>query len=139
LCCGYYSYTIGAMDPILLSDRQWAAIAPRLPRRRPTGRPRADDRCCLDAVLWVLVSGARWRDLPPGRVAPMTAWRRLRNWQEAGAWPRIWQAYLGSLDAAGRKRWSRALLKGAFVPAHQAQRRWAPPPAPPSPPGGGAD
>ena len=111
------------MDPLLLSDREWAAVAPRLPRRRPTGRPRADDRQCLEAVLWMLLNGARWQDLPRGGAAPVTAWRRLRHWQGTGAWPRIWLAYLGSLDAAGRKRWSRALLKVAFVPAHQAQRR----------------
>jgi transposase len=77
-------------------------------------------------VLHVLLNGCRWHDLPAGSAAPVTAWRRLRIWQETGAWPRIWQAYLGSLDAAGRRLWGRALVSGAFVPAHKAERRWAP-------------
>jgi transposase len=105
------------MRQLLVSDRQWVAIAPRMPGHRRTGRPRVDDRQCLEAVLHVLLNGCRWHDLPAGSTAPVTAWRRLRIWQETGAWPRIWQAYLGGLDAAGRRLWGRALVSGAFVPA----------------------
>jgi transposase len=32
------------------------------PRR--SGRPRTDDRLMLSGILWVLCSGAAWRDMP---------------------------------------------------------------------------
>jgi transposase len=104
------------MTETLLPDAQWARVAAALPARRAKkGRPRVDDRRCLEAILYLLATGGGWEDLPPGTVACTTAWERLRRWQETGAWARIWQAYLGTLDAAGRKLWSRAFLGGAFV------------------------
>jgi len=50
-----------------LTDAQWARIARLIPK--PTakpkgGRPRADDRAVMEGILWVLRSGARWRDMP---------------------------------------------------------------------------
>lgn len=119
-------YNLG-MTETLLSDAQWARVAAALPlRRAKKGRPRVEDRRCLEAVLHLLATGGGWEDLPAGAAPRTTAWERLRRWQETGAWPRIWQAYLGTLDAAGRKLWSRAFLGGAFVPAHKGERRWAP-------------
>src|SRR5262245_22374649 len=44
-----------------LTDDEWAAIKPMLPNK-PRGVPRVNDR----RVLWVLRSGAPWRDLPSG-------------------------------------------------------------------------
>lgn len=55
---------------VLLTDRQWERIRPLIPVRPKSprgGRPPADDRACLEGMLWVLKSGARWRDLPEGR------------------------------------------------------------------------
>ena len=51
-------------DISLLSDRQWEKIQALLPPPRGFGRPRAEDRAVLEGILWVLRSGARWRDLP---------------------------------------------------------------------------
>jgi len=52
---------------VLLSDEQWEKVKtfiPEVERTRHGGRPRADDRACLEGILWVLRSGARWKDLP---------------------------------------------------------------------------
>ena len=72
-----------------LTDEQWERVKPHLPperRSRKGGRPRADDRACLEGVLWVLRSGARWKDLPKdqGFPSPPTCWRRLGRWERAG-------------------------------------------------------
>jgi transposase len=109
-----------------LSDLQWTLVRPCLPRPARGGRPRADERRVLEAVLLVLANGWRWNDLPLGDVAPATAWRHLRVWQQAGVWPRMWRAYVAGLDPAGRRLWSKALLACAFIPAHREERRWAP-------------
>lgn len=53
----------------LIDDRLWDLIQPLLPARPrprgPGGRPRIDDRAALEAILFVLRTGCRWRDLPP--------------------------------------------------------------------------
>jgi transposase len=46
-----------------LTDHDWAAIKPMLPNK-PHGVPRVNDRRVLNGILWVLRSGAPWRDLP---------------------------------------------------------------------------
>src|SRR3954467_13815023 len=48
-----------------LTDAQWARLEPLLPPEKPwTGRPNDDHRQILNGILWVLNSGAPWRDLP---------------------------------------------------------------------------
>ncbi len=101
----------------LLTDAQWATIRPLLPPPARTGRPRADDRRTLEAILYVLRTGCAWADLPPALGDDTTAHRRLKRWQDEGVWERIRQALLAELDAAGGIDWSAGLLDGSFAPA----------------------
>jgi transposase len=56
-----------------LTDREWFAIRPMLPNK-PRGVPRVNDRRVLNGILWVLRSGAPWRDLP-NEFGPYTTCR----------------------------------------------------------------
>lgn len=47
-----------------LPDESWELIADIFIEIRCVGRPRTDDRLMLNGVLWVLCSGAAWRDMP---------------------------------------------------------------------------
>ena len=105
-----------------LRDDQWALTAPLLPRHKPRGRPRADDRQTINGILWVLRSGARWRDLPREYGSPSTCHRRLQEWQDQGVWEQIWLTFLGALDQQGKLDWSQAFLDGSFVPAKKGER-----------------
>lgn len=105
------------MSRIRLIDRQWAFIRRLLPLPAHTGRPRADDRRTIEAILYILVTGCRWQDLPREYGAPTTAWRRLKRWGEEGVRERIWRAALATLDRQGQLDWTMAFLDGAFVPA----------------------
>jgi transposase len=73
-----------------LSASLWAAIAALLPSPPRTGRPRADDRRTLEAILYKLERGCAWRSLPAELGDGGTAHRRLRTWQAAGVWEQIW-------------------------------------------------
>jgi len=105
------------MDRIHLTDMQWAFIQPLLPSPARTGRPRADDRRTIEGILYVLITGCRWQDLPREYGAPTTVWRRLKWWGEAGIWERIWRAALAALDVQGKLDWTMAFLDGSFAPA----------------------
>jgi hypothetical protein len=56
-----------------LTDEPWAFIAPLLPPRAKTGRPRVDDRKVLNGILYVRVTGCRWCDRPRPYGADPTA------------------------------------------------------------------
>jgi transposase len=103
-----------------LTDAQWNKIEPLLPQHRPSrkgGRPPANNRDCLEGILWVLRSGARWKDLPKDFPSSATCWRRLRDWEVAGLWLKIWRVFLGELDERGQLDWSETFSDGSFAPA----------------------
>ena len=105
-----------------LQDDQWALIQPLLPPQKRRGRRRADDRRTLNGILWVLHSGARWKDLPRQYGSPATCHRRLQEWQECGVWEHIWLKFLMALDRQGKLEWGQAFLDGSFVPAKKGDR-----------------
>ena len=70
-----------------LSDEQWARLEPLLPPQKPkTGRPNDDHRTIINGMLWVLNSGAPWRDLPR-RYGPVgTVSSRFYRWCRSVVW-----------------------------------------------------
>lgn len=71
----------------------------------------------MEGILWVLRSGARWKDLPKCYPSPTTCWRRLGDWEREGIWLKIWRAFLSELDAAGTLDWSETFMDGTFAVA----------------------
>jgi len=111
---------------VYLTDEQWRKIEPLIPKKpvsRKGGRPRADDRLVFEGILWVLKTGARWRDLPSRYPNPSTCWRRLREWYETGVLKNIWRAFLSDLDEQGVLNWEEAFVDATFVPAKKGARR----------------
>ena len=105
---------------VRVTDAQWIRIEPFIPAQRRTpkgGRQRADDRACLEGILWVLRTGARWRDLPEAYPSPATCWRRLGEWEEAEVWEEVWRAFLSELDQRGLIGWEECFIDGTFAPA----------------------
>ena len=91
--------------PRVLTDDDWARVAPHLPphpRSPKGGRPPADDRECLEGLLWLLRTGARWRDIPIDLPSGSTCWRRLQDWSGDGVLEDIQAALVGELAARGR-------------------------------------
>src|SRR5215470_2259828 len=105
------------MSRIRLTERQWTFIRLLLPPPARTGRPRANDRRTVEGILYVLITGCRWQDLPREYGAPTTVWRRLKGWGEEGIWERIWHSALSRLDMQAKLDWSIAFLDGSFAPA----------------------
>jgi transposase len=71
----------------------------------------------VEGILWVLRTGARWRDLPAEYPSGATCWRRLRQWEDEGVWLEAWQQLLAALNHRQLLQWDETFLDGSFVSA----------------------
>jgi transposase len=121
--------TGGAMARYEVSDELWERIQPLLPvrsrRHRWPGRLPLDDRACLNGILFVLLTGISWVDLPQqlGYGSGMTCWRRLRDWTTAGVWDDLHALLLAELHAADQIDWIRAAVDGSHIRAKRGRTR----------------
>jgi transposase len=75
-------------DPI--SDAQWNAVAVMIESTRGRcGGPRTDLRRTVDAIRWVLHTGAKWSEIPAEFGASTTCWRWYERWCSDGTWQQI--------------------------------------------------
>ena len=99
-----------------LTEHDWTAIKPMLPNK-PRGVPRVNDRRVLNAIFWVLQSGAPWRDLPVNFGPYTTCYNRFVRWRRAGVWIEIMSALAGARTAEAvheLARWSLIVTCSCF-------------------------
>jgi transposase len=103
-----------------LTNQQWADLQPLLPPQKPkTGRPADDHRHMINGMLWILRTGAPWRDLPERYGPWRTVASRFYRWCRLGIWQHVLQALHGQADAAGKIDWDTHQVDGTIVRAHQ--------------------
>ncbi len=102
-----------------LSDDDWAIVAPLLPKQGRGGRWN-DHRTTLGGMLWILRTGAPWRDLPE-RFGP---WQsvddRFNRWRRDGTFDRIAKALRIRLDREGKIDWDLWCVDGTSVRASRS-------------------
>jgi putative transposase len=72
-----------------LAEEQWARLKPLLPENGHRGGQWREHRTVVEAILWVLVNGASWRELPEEFGPWQTAYQRYARWHNEGLWQRI--------------------------------------------------
>ena len=103
-----------------LTDSEWARLEPLLPTSDGRqGRPYNDHRQVLNGILWVVRTGAPWRDLPERYGSWKTCHDRLLRWRRQGVWERVLQQLQGRADAQGELVWAVVGIDGTSVRAHQ--------------------
>jgi transposase len=111
-----------------LSENQWRAVVPLLPaeeiRKEGRGRPWRDPRDVLNAVLWVLRTGAPWADLPQRYPPYQTCHRRFQQWVEGGLFPKILRALAADLEKRGKLKLDEAFIDGTWAGAKKKARAW---------------
>ena len=67
----------------------------------------------------MLRTGVTWADVPTETIgcSGVTCWRRLRDWTEAGVWPRLHEILLAELRKAGLLDMEDAAVDGSHVRA----------------------
>ena len=97
-----------------LSDAQWVRIAAMLPGKSgDPGRSGKDNRLFVNGVLWVLRSGAHWRDLPERYGKYKTLHKRFTRWAKAGVWENVFASLTRDRDN------QYLMLDSTLVRAHQ--------------------
>jgi transposase len=98
----------------MLKDSQWDRIAARLPGKAgDPGRPAADNRRFVEAVLWIARTGAPWRDLPAHFGRWNSVFRRFRRWALKGVLETVFKDL--SLDPD----FEYAIIDGTIIRVHQ--------------------
>lgn len=76
-----------------MSDEEWVFFEPFVIERGPLrGRPPRDHRHTLDAVFWIVRTGAPWRDLPEELGNWNSVHRQYRRWTTSGLWDLMLEA-----------------------------------------------
>ena len=66
----------------VLNDEILDKLQPMLPK--PKGKHGKDDRMFLEAVCWIVRTGAPWRDLPQEFGSWKTVYNRYNRWAKKG-------------------------------------------------------
>jgi transposase len=69
---------------VRFADDQWELLVTSIPLPAYTGRPRADDRNYINGILYVLMTGCRWMDMPTKYGSYKTVWERHKKWSDKG-------------------------------------------------------
>jgi transposase len=99
-----------------VSEEEWAILDSVIPRSTAkTGRPSRDRREMLNGVLWIVCTGAQWRDLPE-RFGPWeTVYHTFAKWRKAGIYDAILDVLHVRLDRTGQIDWELWCIDGTSV------------------------
>ena len=62
------------------------------------GRPRKDDRTMLNGMLWIVRSGAQWRELPEAYGPWQSVYARFAKWRDDGTLEVVFHALSEDAD-----------------------------------------
>ena len=104
-----------------LSDIQWTHIESFIPKQKVRadgkGRPRRANREIVNGILWVLRTGARWKDMPEKFPPYQTCHRRLQEWVRSGRLRDILEALAKDLEDRGKFNLDECFIDATFVVA----------------------
>jgi len=113
-----------------VSDADWAVLEPllRFPQRADRrGRPPADTREVLNGVLWILRTGAQWRELPSMYPPDQTVHGRFQQWVRSGQLEKALRILTEKLRQEGKLNPDEGWIDGSFAVAKKGALQWAKP------------
>jgi transposase len=97
----------------MMTDDEWACFEPFLIHHG--GRPPRNHRRVLDAVFWVMRTGAPWRDLPEKFGNWNSIFLQFRRWADSG----VWDVMLEALAGSGVSDAALQMIDATVIRAHQ--------------------
>lgn len=102
-----------------LNDAQWKLVEPLFPTQKRGGKWN-DHRLMFDGILWVLRTGAPWRDLPERYGKWGSVYHRFNRWRKDGTFDRVLRVLRIRLDKDGHIDWDLWCVDGSSVRASRA-------------------
>jgi len=103
-----------------LTNEQWERITPLLPKpKTKRGRPVQEHRQILNGMIWVLRTGAPWRDIPERYGKWTTIYSRFQRWRKSGIWDKMFAELQTTLDVESNVDWEVHFIDSTTVRAHQ--------------------
>jgi transposase len=82
-----------------IDDHTWALLEAHLPGRKGLwGGIAQDNRRFINAVFWILRTGAPWHDLPPDYGDWKSTHRRFCRWRDKGQWEALLEVLIEQPD-----------------------------------------
>jgi transposase len=103
------------------------------PRRRARAAAQGCARAVLNGVLWILRTGAQWRELPRTYPPYQTCHRRFQQWRRTGLLRDVLEQLAEDLRDRGQLDLTEDFIDGTFSPT----KKGAPPSDLPSTPARG--
>ena len=101
-----------------ITDEQWEVVRKLLPKEefetKRRGRPWVDPKAVLCGILWILRTGAPWKDLPERYPPYQTCHRRFQRWSREGLFFKILKVLAEDLCSRGRIDLSETYIDGTF-------------------------
>jgi transposase len=98
-----------------LTDAEWRIFDSLLPDRGERGPPISEKRRTVNGILWVLRTGAPWRDMPAQYGNWNSVFVRSTRWSKLG----VWDAAFGTLTCLGPPADEEHAIDSTIVRAHQ--------------------
>jgi transposase len=103
-----------------INDSEWELFKDLFPTpsKRRRGMPSAPLRNILNSLLYVLITGCRWCDIPHGKqwASKSATHRWLKRWQSDGTLADIQAKTLGIAEDRGMIQWQYGAVDGSFSP-----------------------
>ncbi len=99
----------------VLTDAQWAIIEPFcLGKTSDPGQTGRDPRLFMEALLWIVRTGAQWRELPGEFGNWNSVFKRFRRWVKADTFYRMFKALSADAD------FDYVMIDGTIVKVHRS-------------------
>ncbi len=112
-----------------MSDKQWEKIEGLVPdgpvRSDGKGRRWREKKEVLEGILWIVKTGARWKDLPKEYPPYQTCHRRFQQWVEEGVFDKVIEQLARDLQDRGSIDMRECFIDGTFSLAKKGGYLWA--------------